>query len=72
MATFLTTWEKELLSATDFQQVIMFLQKLPTANWTVWNLELLLTQCHIMREGFAGAHEKAELMKSLRLPAVMS
>ncbi|CAD7933699.1 unnamed protein product [Amoebophrya sp. A120] len=66
--SFLNHWEKELIhDCAEFQQVIMFLQKLPTDNWQVWNLELLLTNCHILSAKFAGAHEKAELMKSLRI-----
>merc|ERR1712183_1183913 len=64
-ASFLLSFADQLMEM-DFQQMLFFLQKIPTSDWQEWNLELLLTQSHIAQEGFAGAHERAELLKALR------
>ncbi|CAD7974182.1 unnamed protein product [Amoebophrya sp. A25] len=66
VSSFLIHWETNLREM-DFQQMILFLQQLPTEDWKVHDIEYLLTKCHITRETFAGATEvRAEMMRSLR------
>jgi hypothetical protein len=50
-AAFLMRWKEEL-KRMDFQQLIQFLQKLPTEDWTEQEIESLLATAHVYRELF--------------------
>ena len=45
-AAFLATFSKQLLALTEFQDVIMMLQKLPTAGWTEREVAVLLAEAY--------------------------
>lgn len=47
-AALLMHWSAEL-KALDFQGIIVFLQSLPTDNWTLVELETILSQAHLWR-----------------------
>lgn len=44
--SFLLTWSDEL-QKLDFQEMVMFLQHLPTQNWTDAELEMVLSQAYL-------------------------
>jgi len=48
----------------DFQEVMMFLQALPTRNWTEKDIELLLSEAFIWQSLFEGS--KAHIQQSSR------
>lgn len=59
-AQFLINWKDQLVSETrvgrdlhyngpEFQELVLFLQKLPTADWTGHKLEMLLSDAFTMR-----------------------
>lgn len=50
-AAFLMRWKDEL-KQMDFQQLIQFLQKLPTDNWNEKDVETLLAQAHVYQQLF--------------------
>lgn len=39
----------------DFQEIMMFLQSLPTKDWTEKDIELLLSEAFIWKSLFAGS-----------------
>ena len=39
----------------DFQEIMMFLQSLPTKNWTEKDIELLLSEAFIWQSLFKGS-----------------
>lgn len=39
----------------DFQEIMMFLQSLPTRNWTEKDVELLLSEAFIWQSLFKGS-----------------
>uniref|UniRef100_A0A7N0TV24 Rab-GAP TBC domain-containing protein n=1 Tax=Kalanchoe fedtschenkoi TaxID=63787 RepID=A0A7N0TV24_KALFE len=45
-ASFLLTWSDKLLKL-DFQEMVMFLQHLPTNNWTYQELEIVLSRAYM-------------------------
>ncbi|KAI0093113.1 rab-GTPase-TBC domain-containing protein [Irpex rosettiformis] len=45
-SAFLVQWSKKL-KEMDFQGIIMFLQSLPTQNWTDYEIELLLSEAFV-------------------------
>ncbi|KDQ21666.1 hypothetical protein BOTBODRAFT_99023 [Botryobasidium botryosum FD-172 SS1] len=53
-SAFLLTWKDEL-QAMDFQGIIMFLQSLPTANWTNHEIELLLSGAFVLHSTWHNA-----------------
>lgn len=53
-AAFLMRW-KDDLKRMDFQQLIQFLQKLPTDDWHEQEIESLLATAHVYRELFHAA-----------------
>ncbi|KAF2495031.1 RabGAP/TBC [Lophium mytilinum] len=65
-AAFLVKWSDRLLKM-DFQEVMMFLQALPTRDWTEQDIELLLSEAYIWQSLFRGssAHLKNTGSKSL-------
>ncbi|KAF2772480.1 RabGAP/TBC [Teratosphaeria nubilosa] len=53
-AAFLVKWS-EKLQQMDFQEIMMFLQSLPTKEWTEKDIELLLSEAFIWKSLFAGS-----------------
>eukprot|EP00915_Cephaloidophora_sp_WS-2016_P010154 GHVH01014714.1.p1 GENE.GHVH01014714.1~~GHVH01014714.1.p1 ORF type:complete len:104 (+),score=10.69 GHVH01014714.1:159-470(+) len=49
-AIFLAHWSKQLKEMTDFQQLIVFLQDLPTELWTPNDMESILSESAIKYE----------------------
>ncbi|KAF7537445.1 hypothetical protein G7Z17_g12855 [Cylindrodendrum hubeiense] len=60
-AAFLVKWTDKLVHM-DFQEVMMFLQSLPTKDWTEKDIELLLSEAFIWQSLFKGsaAHLKGQ------------
>lgn len=60
-AAFLVKWTDQLVKM-DFQEVMMFLQALPTRDWTEKDIELLLSEAFIWQSLFRGssAHLKGQ------------
>lgn len=60
-AAFLVKWSDKLLTM-DFQEIMMFLQSLPTKSWTEKDIELLLSEAFIWQSLFKGsaAHLKGQ------------
>ncbi|KAH8726438.1 GTPase activating protein-like protein GYP1 [Phaeosphaeriaceae sp. PMI808] len=58
-AAFLVKWSEQLRKM-DFQEIMMFLQSLPTRQWTEKDIELLLSEAFIWQSLFkgSGAHLK--------------
>ncbi|KAK2740256.1 GTPase-activating protein [Onygenales sp. PD_40] len=50
-AAFLVKWSEQLLKM-DFQEIMMFLQALPTKDWTAKDIELLLSEAFIWQSLF--------------------
>lgn len=50
-AAFLVKWSSKLLKM-DFQEIMMFLQALPTREWTEKDIELLLSEAYIWQSLF--------------------
>ncbi|GLT34916.1 hypothetical protein SLA2020_094040 [Shorea laevis] len=50
-ASFLLTWSETLLKL-DFQELVMFLQHLPTSNWTQQELEMVLSRAYMWHSMF--------------------
>ncbi|KAF2213426.1 hypothetical protein CERZMDRAFT_111125 [Cercospora zeae-maydis SCOH1-5] len=53
-AAFLVKWS-DRLQQMDFQEIMMFLQSLPTKDWTEKDVELLLSEAFIWKSLFAGS-----------------
>lgn len=53
-AAFLAKWSDKLLKM-DFQGIMMFLQSLPTREWTEKDIELLLSEAFIWKSLFGGS-----------------
>nr|POE47983.1 gtpase-activating protein gyp1 [Quercus suber] len=53
-AAFLVKWS-EKLQRMDFQEMMVFLQALPTKEWTEKDIELLLSEAFIWKSLFAGS-----------------
>ena len=53
-AAFLLSWSKRL-KGMDFQEMILFLQKVPTGGWGVADLEGILSHAHMLRASFGDA-----------------
>ncbi len=47
-ASFLNTWS-EKLRKSDFTEMVMFLQHLPTHDWTYKEIEMLLSQAYMLK-----------------------
>lgn len=45
-ACFLKTWSKQL-QQLEFQEIMLFIQHLPTTNWTVSDIEILLSDAYL-------------------------
>ena len=53
-ASFLVTW-RDALVATDFQGVVLFLQRPPTSEWGAADVEPILARAFMWRASFGGA-----------------
>ena len=53
-ASFLTFWSQQLRQM-PFQDMIIFLQALPTANWGDEEIETLLAQAYVLQSMFGGS-----------------
>ncbi|KAL9942261.1 hypothetical protein ACHAO5_008133 [Verticillium nonalfalfae] len=53
-AAFLVKWSDKLVKM-DFQEIMMFLQSLPTKSWTEKDIELLLSEAFIWQSLFKGS-----------------
>ncbi|KAL9103310.1 MAG: hypothetical protein Q9163_001652 [Psora crenata] len=53
-AAFLVKWSEQLVKM-DFQEIMMFLQSLPTKAWTEKDIELLLSEAYIWQSLFRGS-----------------
>lgn len=53
-AAFLVKWSSQLLKM-DFQEIIIFLQSLPTQHWTYKDIEILLSEAFLWKSLFSGA-----------------
>jgi TBC1 domain family member 2 len=65
-AAFLVKWSDQLVKM-DFQEVMMFLQALPTRDWTEKDIELLLSEAFIWQSLFRGS--SAHLRNSGNTPS---
>ncbi|XP_020031004.2 TBC1 domain family member 22A isoform X3 [Castor canadensis] len=54
-AAFLMRWRKEILEERDFQELLLFLQNLPTAHWDDEDVSLLLAEAYRLKFAFADA-----------------
>ncbi|KAM5289029.1 TBC1 domain family member 22A isoform 2-T2 [Ctenodactylus gundi] len=54
-AAFLVRWRKEILEERDFQELLLFLQNLPTAHWGDEDVSLLLAEAYRLKFAFADA-----------------
>uniref|UniRef100_A0A4X1W7E5 TBC1 domain family member 22A n=1 Tax=Sus scrofa TaxID=9823 RepID=A0A4X1W7E5_PIG len=54
-AAFLVRWRKEILEEKDFQELLLFLQNLPTAHWGDEDISLLLAEAYRLKFAFADA-----------------
>ncbi|KAK3903133.1 GTPase-activating protein gyp1 [Staphylotrichum tortipilum] len=53
-AAFLVKWSDKLVKM-DFQEIMMFLQSLPTRGWTEKDIELLVSEAYIWQSLFKGS-----------------
>nr|XP_020754183.1 TBC1 domain family member 22A [Odocoileus virginianus texanus] len=54
-AAFLVRWRKEILEERDFQELLLFLQNLPTTHWGDEDVSLLLAEAYRLKFAFADA-----------------
>ncbi|XP_038612388.1 TBC1 domain family member 22A isoform X2 [Tachyglossus aculeatus] len=54
-AAFLMRWRKKILEERDFQELLIFLQNLPTLHWGNEDVSLLLAEAYKLKFAFADA-----------------
>ncbi|XP_065273548.1 TBC1 domain family member 22A [Emys orbicularis] len=54
-AAFLVRWRKEILEERDFQELLIFLQNLPTMHWGNEDISVLLAEAYRLKFAFADA-----------------
>ncbi|XP_062347578.1 TBC1 domain family member 22A isoform X4 [Cinclus cinclus] len=54
-AAFLVRWRKEILDEKDFQELLIFLQNLPTVHWGDEDISVLLAEAYRLKFAFADA-----------------
>ncbi|XP_019399047.1 PREDICTED: TBC1 domain family member 22A isoform X2 [Crocodylus porosus] len=54
-AAFLVKWRKEILEEKDFQELLIFLQNLPTVHWGDEDISVLLAEAYRLKFAFADA-----------------
>lgn len=67
-AAFLVKWSAKL-TKMDFQEVMMFLQSLPTKEWTEKDIELLLSEAYIWQSLYKGSSAHLRAPSSSRSPS---
>lgn len=67
-AAFLVKWSESLVKM-NFQEILMFLQALPTKDWTEKDIELLLSEAFIWQSLFRGS--RAHLRNAATSPVPM-
>ncbi|KAF7190642.1 GTPase-activating protein gyp1 [Pseudocercospora fuligena] len=67
-AAFLVKWSDKL-QQMDFQEIMMFLQSLPTRDWTEKDIELLLSEAFIWKSLFAGSKAHVRQSSAGNIPA---
>lgn len=67
-AAFLVKWSEQLLTM-NFQEILMFLQALPTKEWTNKDVELLLSEAFIWQSLFhkSKAHLRGSSSNEMRV-----
>lgn len=53
-AAFLVRWSREVRERGDFADVVLFLQKPPTAAWSLQDVEMLLSEAYLYQSLFEG------------------
>lgn len=53
-AAFLACWQHQMCSL-EFQDLIMFLQKLPTQEWTETDIESMLSNAYVLHNTYDNA-----------------
>lgn len=53
-AAFLACWQKDILTM-EFQELMMFLQKLPTQDWQDLQIESILSNAYVLRNTWGNA-----------------
>lgn len=66
-AAFLVKWSDQLIKM-NFQEILMFLQALPTREWTEKDIELLLSEAFIWQSLFRGSSAHLKRSSSPSLP----
>lgn len=61
-------WSHKLVKM-DFQEIMMFLQSLPTRDWTEKDIELLLSEAYIWQSLFKGSSAHLRGPDSQRAPS---
>lgn len=56
-AAFLLHWSKEL-QIMDFQEILLFLQRIPTQAWTGKDIEVILSHAHMLRTSIDDAQSQ--------------
>ncbi|KAG2494525.1 hypothetical protein HYH03_007292 [Edaphochlamys debaryana] len=59
-AAFLLSW-RDRLTRLEFQELLLFLQRLPTADWTEAQLERVLSEAFILRSSYSDAQSHLRL-----------
>lgn len=54
LSSFLLSWAPQL-QCMEFQELIMFLQRMPTKGWTESDVEMVLSRAYMWRVSFKGA-----------------
>ena len=54
-ACLLLTFSEKLKAMTEFQEVIVFLQKLPTSNWKIEDINMLLAKSYSIKELYSNS-----------------
>ncbi|KAL2258402.1 hypothetical protein VTK26DRAFT_8309 [Humicola hyalothermophila] len=67
-AAFLVKWSDRLVKM-DFQEIMMFLQSLPTRDWTEKDIELLLSEAYIWQSLFKGSSAHLRGQETQRAPS---
>ena len=52
----LLTFSEKLKAMTEFQEVIVFLQKLPTSNWKIEDMNMLLAKSYSIKELYSNSN----------------
>uniref|UniRef100_A0A8C9M107 Rab-GAP TBC domain-containing protein n=1 Tax=Piliocolobus tephrosceles TaxID=591936 RepID=A0A8C9M107_9PRIM len=56
-AVFLVHWSK-YLKQMDFQQMLLFMQRFPTHNWKIQDIESILSEAFVLKNAFQSSNER--------------